>query len=500
MTPFASHIGRLLVLVALGVAVPQPLLAQAPPEAGGDPAARTERDRGAAPTRLDVPDRVRAAPVTPVEEDDGPVVRVRDGEDIQLPVGTSRLLKLPVPVRDVVIGNPDVVEVIARTPTEAFLMARGTGITNVFFLDVEGRVVLRSMVSVVVDVDGLRATLSRLLPNEPIQVEATPDSVYLRGRVSSDSVADQALRVAARFAGGEGLVNLLSVGQEQQVLLQVRVAEVARNTLKELGINFNSLGADNINTTIWNAATTASALDPALTKAVTLGLSGIAGGIPFDLTIRALEERGLVRTLAEPNLTAVSGEAAELVAGGEYPFPVADGSGGVTIEFRPYGVAVSFTPVVLSDGRISLRLSSEVSSIDTAVQVTVGGNIVNGFKVRRANTAVELPSGGSLMIAGLLQNETQQNLNGVPGLMDLPILGNLFSSKAFQRDESELVIMVTCYLVDPVQPGRLATATDGFAATNDLDFYLLNRLHHLYTGKSTLPANGVVGPIGYIVR
>jgi pilus assembly protein CpaC len=225
---------------------------------------------------------------------------------------------------------------------------------------------------------------------------------------------------------------------------------------------------------------------------------------PWNLLVNfaALEQEGLVKTLAEPNLTTVSGEAARLLAGGEIPIPTASINGVVTVEWKPFGVGLVFSPVVLDNGNISLKLESEVSAIDNSITVSTGAGItVPGFKTRRATSVVELPSGGSLMIAGLLEEDISNNVNAVPGLRDVPVLGSLFGSTAFQRNETELVITVSAYLVNPVDHNTLNLPTDGFIPSGDLKRYFLMHLQENYVGKQMdLPPTALKGPVGYIVE
>jgi pilus assembly protein CpaC len=293
---------------------------------------------------------------------------------------------------------------------------------------------------------------------------------------------------------------MIRVTSEQQVLLRVRVAEAQKTVLKELGID-NLLSPTTLGPLTIDAATSALGLGPNIA-----GTLGISSG-NFDSTIRILEQHGFIRTLAEPNLLAVSGETASLLAGGEYPIPAPQDEDTITIQYKPFGVSLAFLPVVLDNGRISLKVSTEVSSLSqtNAVSIpTFSGDIqVQGFTTRRANSTVELPSGGSLMIAGLMQNDIISSLNGIPGLMDIPILGSLFSSTSFQRNETELVILVSVVLAKPTDPRQLALPTDGFAPATDLDRYFMGNLQNIYVKRPNPDPNApqsLQGPIGYIVK
>lgn len=422
-----------------------------------------------------------------------------EGEVVRLPVGHARILEMPIPVRDVVVANGVVADVSIRRRDQVFVVGKTVGQTNVFFMDRAGQVIRRLEVQVNLDAGTLNDTLRRLLPDERIRAESIGGTLFLSGSVRSAGAVANATQVARRFVpDAANVVNLLKVADEQQVLLRVRVAEVQRTALKELGLytwlrNFGSLNLTDI----------APFSGAGLTSTNVAGSWLQANGrlaTKYEFMVRALEKDGLIKTLAEPNLTAISGETAKMLAGGEYPVPVAQKDGNVTIEFKPFGVALGFTPVVVGEGRISLKLASEVSAIDKTFEVGVGTITVYGLKVRRAETSVELPSGGTLMIAGLIQNDSLNNVDGLPYLKDVPILGQLFRSESFQRNESELVVMVTAMIVKPVDGNRLAVPTDGFSPGSDLDVYLLGRLQHVYNGGAgPPPAEAVQGPVGYIM-
>lgn len=318
-----------------------------------------------------------------------------------------------------------------------------------------------------------------------------------------------------RFVGAdENVVNLLAVEGDDQVLLKVRVSEIQRNVVKQLGINLfgnlNRGGGSIFRGETNNPFSVSGSLLGGLVAGANKTVPG-PGTVPSfagvgvtsnSITgiLQTLERGGLARVLAEPNLTAVSGESAKFLAGGEFPVPTGrDRDGNVTIEFKPFGVGLGFTPVVLSDGRISLRLSTEVSEISNEQSITLVSLVIPGLSVRRAETSVELPSGGSLVIAGLLQSDIQKSIDGVPGLKDVPILGALFRSNDFQNNETELVIIVTPYLVSAVKEDQLALPTDGFAPASDFDSYLLGRLNKVYKQKPKA-GTSLQGPYGYIME
>jgi pilus assembly protein CpaC len=374
----------------------------------------------------------------------------------------------------------------------------------VFLLDADGKIIERFEITVHPDTDSVKQTLASLLPGEPIEVSGAGNAIVLSGTVSSDGVVTRAQEVARRFVDDDQkIVNMLRVANEQQVMLRVRVSEVSKTAIKQMGINWNlqnvSLGDGALNfflpgaTAITTPATIAG-------SATNLGPIG-----SLDVTLSMLEQQNLAKNLAEPNLVTVSGEVANILVGGETPIPTAQDNDSITVEFKPFGVALSFLPVVLDSGRISLKIGTEVSALDASnsVQLCVGCSPVQGLKVRRASAVVELPSGGSIMLGGLLSNDLTSGLQGIPGAMNLPILGQLFRSNAFQHNETELVITVTAIVVKPVQPKLLAVPTDGFAPASDLDYYFLGHLQNIYV-KQPVPtghnAPALQGPIGYIIQ
>lgn len=424
-------------------------------------------------------------------------------EPLRLAVNKTRELILPAAVRDVQVGSPDVVDVMVRTPTQVYLIGRGAGQSDVTFFGHRGEVVRRVAVDVHLDADGLRAVLADVMPDEGnLRVSGVGDSIYLSGAVRSDAAAAQARALARRFVKEDAnVVTLLKVSTEQQVLLHVRVAEMQKTVLKELGVGITAPTTGGIGGSLNAAIATSGTVGLTQSAATLFGSVTMTGIDSLVATFSALERQGLIKTLVEPNLTAVSGETANLLAGGEFPIPVAEENGRITIEFKQFGVLLNFTPVVLDPGRISLKMQTEVSAIDRTTAVTLASTSIPGLTVRRASSTVEMSSGGSIMIAGLLQNDITSTLSGLPGIMDVPILGALFKSSSFQRKETELVVIVSAYVVQPLEKPRMALPTDGFAPSSDLDRFLLNRLQDNYTAARAAPAipAQLQGPVGYIV-
>lgn len=462
-------------------------------------------------------ERTNTLQVTIREPGDGPV-----SERITLPLGQAAVIHLPVDAADVMVASPAVADAVVRTPTRAVLLGQGVGRTNVFFFDADGALILDLAVRVERDMVGLSDALRRFVPEGRIMAESMNANIVLSGTVPSASAADTALQVARRWADDpDQVISFLTIEGRDQVLLRVRIVEMQRTLVRQLGINLSA----NLNT----ASPTVNRIDTdnafGLAGAALGGLTGrldllnaLGPDTRLGATFAALERVGLVRTLAEPNLSAISGESANFLAGGEFPVPVGrDRDGNITIEYKPFGVGLGFTPAVLSEGRISLRISTEVSELSNQGAITLGGstqtdadgNVVGGvpaltipsLTVNRAETTVELPSGGSLVIAGLIKEETRQAMDGVPGVERLPVLGALFRSRDFANSETELVIVVTPYLVDPANPNALASPGDGFEPASTAAHVFLGRLNRVYAAPGAqVEGQGWTGPVGFSVE
>jgi pilus assembly protein CpaC len=418
-------------------------------------------------------------------------------ETVALQVGKTRLVSLPGPVRDVIVPNPKIVDVIIKRPTEVYLVAKAIGETNVFFVGQDGNVMLHAEAVVHIGLEGPKAALNAVFPNGGIHLNAVNKSIVISGTVGSAQASANAVGVVRTFVKSDtDVINMLRIIGDQQVLLKVRVAEIQRSVVKTLGssLSFGSGGS--------GLATFGAAAGPAgkFFGATFASISGI--GLDSG-TITDLESRGLAKTLAEPALTSISGETANFLAGGEFPVPTGrDDNDNITIEFKKFGVSLSFTPVVLSKRQINLRIKTEVSRLDTSQELQLFGTTIPALTVRRADSTVSMTSGGSIMIAGMLQNDEFNDIEGSPWLQDIPILGALFASKGFQNKQTELVIMVTAYIARPTQPGtQLSLPTDGFVPADDFDFYLMGRLYKRY-GKRVRPETMpmVRGPVGYLME
>ena len=487
-----------------------------------------------------------------VQENGGAPIR----KNIKIGLGKSVLIEFPRDVRDVMVSNPVAVDAVVLSANRVFLLARKIGEANAFFFDVNGDQFATFEVFVERETAGLESMLNRLIPGSRIKVEMLNQTVVLTGSVKNPTDSVRAANIARQFATVEFetvskstpegtsvkkfakdeeeiVINMLSVEAEEQVMLKVTIAEVQRSVLKQLGVNLGgAINAGNFSTTLLteNALplTAAAGLgrlpipgvstDAASGCAVgalcnfnagpaagSFGNSGLnggwgSGGNAVSHAIRALEREGLVRTLAEPNLTAVSGEPANFLAGGEYPVPVVDSNGGLSVTFKKFGVALAFTPIVLSEGRISLKIETEVSELSNQGAVTLSGFSIPAIRKREAKSTVELPSGGTIALAGLISEDTRQNIDGLPGIKDIPILGTLFRSRDYIKNESELVVIVTPYLVKPTSRQQLAIPTDGLAAATDMKANFLGHLNRIYGKSEALPDGGLKGDYGFIVE
>ena len=434
---------------------------------------------------------------------------------INLPRGSSMAIDLPSDARDVIVPNPLVAEAMLHSPRRITIIGLQPGETDAVVLDAAGRTILSLRIRVDAGVSALQDTLGRVMPGSQVHAEAVNDSIILTGPVNSPGEADRAAQVARAFVSApEKVINMMTIAGSDQVMVKARVIEVQRTAIKQLGLDVNAV--------LNNVADGLS-----LTQGATFGVSGnqLGGGIlnyadrsgdgnSLTTSIRAFERAGLVRILAEPNLTSVNGENAEFLAGGEFPVPTGRSvdatTGQVTIgvEFKPFGVRLAFRPIVLSQGRISLQLSTEVSELTSAGAFTLGGTgadalVIPALNVRRASSTVELPSGGSMMIAGLLREDTRQNIDQLPGIGSLPVLGALFRSRDYLSGETELVIIIEAYIVSPTSPGRMQTPADGLVIANDAQTMLFGQLNQQYrpTGTATAASSaGWSGPVGYVIE
>jgi pilus assembly protein CpaC len=480
-------------------------------------------------------------------------------KNLKIGIGKSVLIEFPRDIRDVMVSNPAAVDAVVLSSNRVFLLARQLGEANAFFFDTNGEQYATLELFVERETAGLEALLNRIIPGSTIKVEILNQTVILTGSVKNPTDSTRASTIARQFLASKSqvkseakdgvvrtevelnkddnpIVNMLTVEAEEQVMLKVTVAEVQRSLMKQMGINLGgALNAGNFSTTLLteNALPLTAAaglgklpvfgnntkLDDKAACGASFGIcaynagpsttsygnSGLTGGWAgnsgqIGTAIRALERDGLIRTLAEPNLTAVSGEPAKFLAGGEYPVPVVDSTGALSVQYKEFGVSLAFTPIVLSEGRISLKIETEVSELTSVGAVTLSNIQIPALKKRQAKSTVELPSGGTLALAGLISDDTRQNIDGLPGAKDIPILGTLFRSRDFIKQETELVVIVTPYLVRPGARQQFATPADGLVAATDMKANFLGHLNRIYGKSEAPPAADLKGDYGFIVE
>ncbi len=456
---------------------------------------------------------------TTVAEKGAPVAR-----NIQLGVGKSMIVDLPADALEVYVGEPKVANAIVRSSRRIYISALSNGQTSIFALGKDGRQIAALQVTVGRDVAVLKELFRTAIPGNDIQVNTVADRIVLTGSVASAGEAQKAIDIASGFLdtadssnGGAGttinvgkgtngsdargsVINSMIIRGLDQVSLRVTISEVHRDIIKQLGIstsgtspngnNFQNINPFAINGTIGNTA-------------ANVGWA-LAGGRSLSATLQAFEREGVARTLAEPTVTAVSGESAKFLAGGTIPIPSSENCNNNNVCIigyvqQPYGVTLNFTPVVLSQGRIQLHIATEVTDIDESKQITLLNISVPGFRTRKNETTVELPSGGSIVSAGLISTQTQQAINGVPGLMNLPVLGTLFRSRDFTRNETELLIIVTPYIVHAVDPHDVVKPDANFAEASDPQAWFLGRMNRIYSTAGNLQRPpSYVGHVGFI--
>ncbi|VIO66405.1 Type II secretion system protein D [Bradyrhizobium ivorense] len=430
---------------------------------------------------------------------------------LSLGVGKSLVIDLPRDIKDVLVADPKIANAVVRSAQRAYIIGATVGQTNIVFFDAAGQQIAAYDIAVKRDLNGVRAALRQALPNSDIQIEGVGDGVMLSGSAATPIEAQQAADIATRLVGGaEKVVNSITVRGRDQVMLKVTVAEVSRRLIKQLGIDLTA----NLNygTAVVKFANsnpfTANNAPLVPTNAITTSF----GSAPsVSATVRAMESAGVVRTLAEPNLTAISGESATFISGGEFPIPTGvtcqtTTSGAIgqcvqTVSFKKFGISLNFTPVVLTEGRISLRVMTEVSEVSTENSLTGGqnGTTIPSIKTRRAETTLEIPSGGSMAMAGLIQDQTKQAINGLPGLASLPVLGTLFRSRDFVNNQTEMMVLVTPYIVRAVAQKDLSRPDDGFTNASDPQADLLGSINRIYgVPGRTEPARNYRGTYGFI--
>ena len=433
-------------------------------------------------------------------------------EAVTIEVNEGHLVRIERPASAVFVANPEIAEVAVKSPRLIYVFAKKPGETTLYAVDQKEAVVANLRLVVTHDLSTLSDGLSRMVPEGQVTAESVSGAIVLTGSVATPAEAEDARRLASRFLGeGDEVINRLQVTQSNQVNLRVRIAEVSRTALRQFGINWEAL-ADVGNFTFGLATGNPIFLEPVEIGGTVFqpvntrfnGVNNVIGGfhnndVSVDTLIDLLAEDNLIAILAQPNLTALSGETASFLAGGEFPVPVPDDDG-IAIEYKKFGVGLSFTPTVLSPNRISMKVNPEVSQLSNEGNIVIEGIQVPSLTTRRAETTVELASGQSFAIAGLMQNNSSFDHSRVPGLGDMPILGDLFKSDRFNRQETELVIIVTPYIVKPIDdPATVALPTD--AVIGKAGRAAEERETAAAGGPTTIsPAPGLAGAGGFVVE
>ena len=449
----------------------------------------------------------------------GSEVRIQRGAGVHagefiVPINKSQILRLDVPFNNISIGNPKIADVLALTDRTMYILGKGIGSTSLTIFGPNRRLIAVADLVVTYDIEGIKARLHDLMPSEKFEVRAVGNAVVLGGYASSGGSAQRAVQIASQFAPGK-VTNMIRVAAAQQVMLQVRFAEVRRSALKQLGINLavirksgvafgtpGSSGLD-IGTGLGQLGTTFTA-----SSAFFRGVLGLTiGEFTIQALFDALENKGFSRTLAEPTLIALSGDTADFLAGGEFPIITRDEDGADKVTFKEFGVQLAFTPTVVDRNRINLIVKPEVSKLDFDLEIGAGlENPVPALSTRRASTTVELGDGQSFAIAGLIQNDFDDNVNQVPWLGSVPVLGSLFRSGDFLRQETELVMVVTPYIVKPVRADQITLPTEKFLPPSEKDFFLLGKINQdavnvtPSAGPGGRISGGVAGAHGHIVE
>ncbi len=442
------------------------------------------------------PGRTQDRPRIPIE--------TRTPQKIRLVIGESLVIDSPVQITRLSLAAPEIADAVVLSPRQFYLTAKAVGVTHLTLWDEGDRVMTVFDVAVTPNVTRLKEKLHEILPGEDIQVTATHDVVTLYGHVSSTVHLSQALAIAGAFMPEkpEKVINLLQVAGVHQVMLEVRIAEMARSVTRRLGFNLAILaGGSTFGLSLLNNLTSLGTSGLPSDIKVSPRVNAItrfhSGDVSVTQFIDALKENGLVKILAEPTLVTLSGQEASFLAGGEFPIPVAQRLDAITVEFKTFGVGLMFTPTVLSDSKISMRVAPEVSQLDFSNAVNFAGFVIPALTTRRAATVIELADGQSLAIAGLLNESVRETISKFPVLGDVPILGALFRSSEFQKNETELIIIVTPHLVKPLDMTKQTLPTDQFVEPDDLEFYLLGKLEG--QGVAARRGGKLDGKFGYIV-
>jgi pilus assembly protein CpaC len=437
-------------------------------------------------------------------------------QKLHLTVGKSIVIQSPGAVRRVSLVSPEIADAMVLSPYQIYLVGKASGLTHVTLWDVGDKVIGILELEISPDISRLKEMLHKILPEEKdIRIHSTHDQIALSGTVSSAANLSQVLALTGPFAPLDEkkepkIINLLEVAGVHQVMLEVRISEISRSLLRRLGFNFNYISSSgrNFGLSLLNNLTSLPATGfPTAGVEASNAINAIFRFLSQDTTwtvfIDALKEEGLLKVLAEPTLITLSGKTANFLAGGEFPIPVPQSSGGggttITIEYKPFGVGLNFTPTVLSNKKINMQVTPEVSELDFSNALTTGGFVVPSITTRRVSTVIELADGQSFAIAGLLKDDVRQIVSKFPLLGDIPILGALFRSTSFRKNESELIVIVTPHLVKPLDMAKQTLPTDQYVEPSDLEFYLLGSMEGRGKPNPAKKGSGLEGQFGHIL-
>jgi pilus assembly protein CpaC len=432
------------------------------------------------------------------------VVKKGTATKLDVPMNRAVVVESDVPFSELSIANPGIADISSLSDRTIYVLGKSPGVTTLTLLDATGRLITNVDVHVAADVSEFKERLKQILPSEKIEVRTANDGIVLSGTVSSAARLQRALDLAERYAP-ERVSNLMSVGGVQQVMLKVRFAEMQRSVSKSLSSSLTLSGSGlGASTGTWlQNGNILNGPDPIVPQDGTLGAVFFGfdiGSTQVGLLLEALEQKGMVRTLAEPNLAALSGQEAKFLAGGEYPVPVAQADGVTTIEFKPFGIEMNFIPRVIDGDLINLELKTSVSAIDTTNSINVSGLSVAAFTRREASTTVEMRDGESFAIAGLIQDDFLDNAGQVPWIGDVPILGALFRSADYQRSQTELVVIISAHLVTPTRGEALSLPTDRVKPPSENDLFLFGRVSQTQDGPAgEIARQDFSGSYGYVL-
>jgi pilus assembly protein CpaC len=427
------------------------------------------------------------------------VMRGATSDSIKVSVNRAIVMESDEPFAELSVANPGIADIATLSDRTIYVLGKAPGRTTLTLLGADGRLITNVDVQVSPDIAEFKERLSEILPGEKIDVRTANGGIVLSGRVSSIRATSRAMELARRYSGA--VSNMMIVGGSHQIMLKVRFAEMSRSVAKNLSSSIGVVGmSGNVDVSAGAGQAVEGLAPPTSTTQGSLGLAFSSGGLPISVLLEALETKGLVRTLAEPNLVALSGNEAHFLAGGEYPVPVPGNDGNTSIEFRPFGVEMTFKPTLIEDGLINLVIQTAVSSLDASNSITANGINVASFNKREAQTVVEIRDGQSMAIAGLLRDDFTDLVGQVPWLGDIPVLGALFRSSDYSRKQSELVVIVTPHVVSPVDGDALTLPTDRIRPPTEADLFLLGKTANTTSESGSASSQDYKSSYGYVME